>query len=62
VRSEIDDDQEKKRYACCYVDIDTEELWELCLEYSDHAKLFSDFAQAIMTLFFVENLRSNAVC
>jgi len=26
-QSEIDDYQEKKCYACCYVDIDMEELW-----------------------------------
>ncbi|KIM73624.1 hypothetical protein PILCRDRAFT_15060 [Piloderma croceum F 1598] len=50
-RSEIDSDQEKKCYACRYVDIDTEELWELRLEYSDHAKSFSDFVQAIYRLY-----------
>ena len=47
MRSEIDDDQERKCYTCCYVDIDTEELWELCLEYLDCAKLFSDFVQVM---------------
>jgi hypothetical protein len=50
-QSEIDDDQEKKHYACRYVDIDTEELWESRLEYSDRAKLFSDFVQAIYRLY-----------
>jgi hypothetical protein len=50
-RSEIDDDQERKRYACRYVDIDTEELWESRLEYSDRAKSFSDFVQAIYRLY-----------
>src|SRR5882762_11602788 len=50
-RSEIDDDQEKKRYACRYVDIDTEELWESRLELLDHAKSFSDFVQAIYRLY-----------
>src|SRR5882724_10612919 len=34
-RSKIDDNQEKKRYACRYVDIDTEELWESRLELLD---------------------------
>jgi hypothetical protein len=50
-QSEIDDDQEKKRYACRYVDIDTEELWESRLERSDRAKSFSDFVQAIYRLY-----------
>jgi hypothetical protein len=50
-RSDIDDDQEKKRYACYYVDIDTEELWTSLLEYSDRAKSFSDFVHAIYRLY-----------
>jgi len=51
MRSEIDDDQERKCYTCYYVDIDTEELWELCLEYLDCAKLFSDFVQVVYRLY-----------
>jgi hypothetical protein len=51
VQSEIDSDQEKKHYACHYVDIDTEELWESRLEYSDHTKSFADFVQAIYRLY-----------
>jgi len=51
VRSKIDDDQEKKHYACRYVDIDTEELWESRLELLDRAKSFSDFVQAIYRLY-----------
>jgi hypothetical protein len=50
-RSEIDSDQEKKRYTCRYVDIDMEELWESRLEYSDHTKSFADFVQAIYRLY-----------
>jgi hypothetical protein len=50
-RSEIDSDQEKKCYTCRYVDIDTEELWESRLEYSDHTKSFADFVQAIYRLY-----------
>jgi len=50
-RSEIDDDQERKRYACRYVDIDTEELWESRLEYSDRTKSFTDFTHAIYRLY-----------
>ncbi|KIM71132.1 hypothetical protein PILCRDRAFT_17346 [Piloderma croceum F 1598] len=50
-QSEIDSDQEKKHYTCRYVDIDTEELWESRLEYSDGAKSFAEFVQAIYRLY-----------
>jgi hypothetical protein len=50
-RSDIIDEQEKKHYACYYVDIDTEELWTSILEYSDRAKSFSDFVHVIYRLY-----------
>src|ERR1700691_2918769 len=50
-QSHIVDEQEKKRYACYYVDIGTEELWASILEYSDRAKSFSDFVHAIYRLY-----------
>src|SRR6266436_9653877 len=50
-RANIDEEQEKKCYACQYVEIDTEELWTSLLEYSDRAKSFSDFVLAIYRLY-----------
>src|SRR5882762_5891247 len=50
-QANIKEEQEKKRYACRYVEIDTEELWTSLLEYSDRAKSFSDFVLAIYRLY-----------
>jgi len=50
-RSEIVAEQEKKSYACYYVDIDTEELWQSLSEFSDEAKSFSGFMDAIYRLY-----------
>jgi hypothetical protein len=50
-RSDVVDDQEKKRQACRYVDIDTAELWEWCPDFSDTAKSFPDFVHAIHRLY-----------
>ena len=45
------DNQEKKRQACCYVDIDTAELWEWCPDFLDTAKSFPDLVHAIHRLY-----------
>src|SRR5258705_5088759 len=50
-QANVEEEQEKKRYACRYIEIDTEELWTSLLEYSDRAKSFSDFVLAIYRLY-----------
>jgi hypothetical protein len=41
----------KKKHACHYVDVDTSELWETLVEYTDVAKSYEDFMKAVHALY-----------
>jgi hypothetical protein len=40
-------DEEKKKHACRFVDVDTSELWETLPEYSDATKTFEEFIKTV---------------
>jgi hypothetical protein len=48
--SQIVDDEEKKSQACCYVDVDTSELWESIVEFTAGIN-FNNFKRAIFKLY-----------
>jgi hypothetical protein len=50
-RAGVTDSEEKKKHACCYVDVDTSELWETLPEFLDASKTYEDFAKAIYALY-----------
>jgi hypothetical protein len=47
----IIDEANKKKHACCYVDVDTSELWETLVEYTDITKSYEDFMKAVHALY-----------
>ena len=42
---------EKKKHACRYVNVDTNELWESLPEFSNAATTYAGFATAIYALY-----------
>ena len=50
-QSHIADDQQWKVYACCYVNIDTADLWESLGEFSNLDESYSAFIGAIHCLY-----------
>ena len=45
------DDEQKKKHACRYVDIDTSELWEAIPQFADATVAYADFMLAIYALY-----------
>jgi hypothetical protein len=50
-RASITNETDKKKHACRYVDVDTSELWETLVEYTDITKPYEDFMKAVHTLY-----------
>jgi len=50
-RAQITSENEMKRHATRYVDIDTSELWETLPEFTDHTKTFEEFKTALQDLY-----------
>ena len=48
--AQIIDDQQKKKHACRYLDVDSAELWESITEYQAPAT-FDDFKRVIFKLY-----------
>jgi hypothetical protein len=51
VRAAVTDKDEKKKHATRYVDVDTSELWETLLEFTDNQKTFEEFVTAVYALY-----------
>ncbi|ETW76592.1 hypothetical protein HETIRDRAFT_429990 [Heterobasidion irregulare TC 32-1] len=50
-QSAIEDDQEKKKHACRFLDVDTCELWELLTTFTDAPKTFKEFYKEVYRLY-----------
>jgi hypothetical protein len=50
-RATVTDEEEQKRHATRYVDVDTSELWETLPEFSDNTKTFAEFVAAVSALY-----------
>ena len=50
-RAAVTTDEAKKQHTCRYVDVDTSELWETLEEYTDAAKTYDEFKEAVYALY-----------
>ncbi|ETW81366.1 hypothetical protein HETIRDRAFT_51704, partial [Heterobasidion irregulare TC 32-1] len=50
-QSAIEDEQEKKKHACRFLDVDTCELWELLTTFTDATKTFKEFCEEVYRLY-----------
>jgi hypothetical protein len=50
-RAQITSENEMKRHATRYVDIDTSDLWETLPEFTDHTKTFEEFKTVLQDLY-----------
>jgi hypothetical protein len=50
-RAAVTDQAEKKGHACRYVDVDTSELWETLVEFTDVTKTYDEFKSAVYELY-----------
>jgi len=51
VRASVTNGADQKKFACRYVDIDTCEMWESLVEFTDTAKSFNEFKKAVLALY-----------
>ena len=51
VRSAVVDEQEQKKHACRFLDVDTCELWESLTTFTDNAKTFKEFCDEVYGLY-----------
>ena len=47
----VTDRTEMKQHTCCYVDVNTTELWETLTEYMDLTKTYDEFKTAVHALY-----------
>ncbi|ETW75013.1 hypothetical protein HETIRDRAFT_164801 [Heterobasidion irregulare TC 32-1] len=51
VRSVVEDEQERKKHACQFPDVDTCELWESLTTFTDTTKTFKEFCEEVYRLY-----------